>query len=813
MMLRRGPRLPRSLRAFPATYRKLSTIPKSDSTKPLTSILIANRGEIALRVGRTAADYGIRTTTIYTNPDAHSQHALSSPFAVNLGEPSAYLDGDRIIQVAKEQGCQGIHPGYGFLSENPGFARKCTENGLTFIGPPWKAIEDMGSKSRSKDIMTAAGVPCIPGYHGENQDPAFLREKAGEIGYPVLLKAVKGGGGKGMRIVQNEGDFMQQLDSAKSEARNSFGDEVMLVEKYITTPRHIEVQVFADKHGNCVALGERDCSIQRRHQKILEESPAPHLAEEIRQDLWQKACAAALAVNYEGAGTVEFIFDNETNEFFFMEMNTRLQVEHPVTEMVTGEDLVRWQFIVAEGGVLPLSQQEIHEQIKQRGHAIEARIYAENPDMNFIPDSGKLLHMRLPPTSPDVRVDAGFVSGDEVSSHYDPMIAKLIVRGPTREAALHKMRAALENYEVAGPTTNIEFLKRCCLSPAFVAGEVETGYIQKHKAELFERKEVPNEALAQAAIGLLLKETSIHANRPSPSLLGPTFQSRSFSLTQAPADGLGDSVTKTVEITELPSTASPGTSRAFAIRIPENDVSYPNVTTSLPPSSEDTSTFTTYFPHTRTSSTLITAPDSEKLSLFHLGTHYKLSLTRPSWVEKALGIKEAKGSVLAPMPCKVLRVDVREGDKVEVGQALVVVESMKMETVIRAPVEGVVRRVVHGAGVSAAAFLIEFVTDMVCRICVRLGRLLWSSKTRMRNRDFNHEHQYYLVYTSRSADIQVPQPHSSMQQVTNHACHRSIVMECFGNVYSPSPSQVLSATLTLVSVSVLTTLTSSPLTV
>ena len=711
MMLRRGPRLPRSLRAFPATYRKLSTLPQSSSsssppTKPLTSILIANRGEIALRVGRTASDYGIRTTTIYTNPDAHSQHALSSPFAVNLGEPSAYLDGDRIIAVAKEQGCQGIHPGYGFLSENPGFARKCEENGVVFIGPPWEAIEAMGSKSKSKDIMNAAGVPCIPGYHGENQDPAFLKEKAGEIGYPVLLKAVKGGGGKGMRIVQNEDEFMQQLDSAKSEARNSFGDEVMLVEKYITTPRHIEVQVFADKHGNCVALGERDCSIQRRHQKILEESPAPHLAEEIRQDLWQKACAAALAVKYEGAGTVEFIFDNETNEFFFMEMNTRLQVEHPVTEMVTGEDLVRWQFIAAEGGVLPLTQEQIHKQIKQRGHAIEARIYAENPDMNFIPDSGKLLHMKLPATNADVRVDAGFIAGDEVSSHYDPMIAKLIVRGPTREAALQKMRAALEAYEVAGPITNIEFLKRCCVSPAFVAGEVETGYIQKHKEELFERKAIPEEALAQAAIGLLMEESSVHAVKSELGLLGPTFQSRAFHLTEHAADGVGEAITNTVEITELPS-PSTGTSRAFSITLPKSGTKFENVTTTL---SGDKSTFTTYFPHTRTTSTLvrhISPEDSttgDKLSLFHLGTHYRLSLSSPPWVAKALGIKEAKDSVLAPMPCKVLRVDVKEGEKVSVGQALVVIESMKMETVIRSPVEGVVRRVVHGAGVSLIPF-------------------------------------------------------------------------------------------------------------
>lgn len=350
--------------------------------------------------------------------------------------------------------------------------------------------------------MIEAGVPCIPGYHGTEQDPAFLAEQAESIGYPVLLKAVKGGGGKGMRIARTPDEFMQQLESAKSEARSSFGDDVMLVEKYITTPRHIEVQVFADKHGNCVALGERDCSIQRRHQKILEESPAPNLDENVRQDLWEKARQAALAVSYEGAGTVEFIFDNDTGEFFFMEMNTRLQVEHPVTEMVTGQDLVRWQIIVAEGGTLPLTQAQVEEEIKQHGHAIEARIYAEDPSMNFVPSTGKLLHLRTPPLSESVRIDAGFVQGDEVSSHYDPMIAKLIVSGPDRTSALQKMGAALEAYEIAGPVTNIEFLKRCCRSPAFIAGEVETGYIEKHRGELFEQEKVPDEVWAQAAVGL-----------------------------------------------------------------------------------------------------------------------------------------------------------------------------------------------------------------------------------------------------------------------------------------------------------------------
>ncbi|CAI6341276.1 unnamed protein product [Periconia digitata] len=704
--VQKSTRLSRCLLATNAV-RHNSTAAAS-SVKPLTSVLIANRGEIALRVGRTASEYGIRTTTLYTDPDAQSQHALSSPYAINLGEASAYLDGDRIIQIAKEQGCQGIHPGYGFLSENPVFARKCTEAGITFIGPPWQAIESMGSKSESKDIMTAAGVPCIPGYHGANQDPEHLKNEAAKIGYPVLLKAVKGGGGKGMRIVSKPEEFFDQLASAKSEARNSFGDEVMLVEKYITTPRHIEVQVFADKHGNCVALGERDCSIQRRHQKILEESPAPHLEESIRQDIWEKARAAALAVKYEGAGTVEFIFDNDSGEFFFMEMNTRLQVEHPVTEMVTGEDLVRWQLIVAEGGRLPLTQQEVEQRIKERGAAIEARIYAENPDMNFIPDSGRLLHLKTPQATPTVRIDAGFVAGDEVSSHYDPMIAKLIVQGPTRDAAIKKLRAALEDYEVAGPITNIEFLKRICTSPDFVAGDVETGYIQKHHAELFTPSPPAPEVYAQAALAVALQELSSSQNSDpftappvtATGFNGTSFQRRTLSIVEVPANTSIPNTTPPTKIS-IHQTA-PST---FDITVGDSTHVFANVTASFAPSSN---TLTTFYPHTRLATTFVR--DADRLTLFQQGKQYRLQLALPTWAEKALGVKDVANSVLAPMPCKVLRVEIKEGDVVEKDQPLVVIESMKMETVIRSPSRGTVRRVVHGAGdlCKAGTALVEF---------------------------------------------------------------------------------------------------------
>jgi 3-methylcrotonyl-CoA carboxylase alpha subunit len=697
----------RALRAATLARRgqryQSTTATSSESPEPLKSILIANRGEIALRVGRTAAQYGIRTTTLYTDPDRHSQHALSSPFAVNLGSTDQYLNGQRIIQVAQEQGCQAIHPGYGFLSENADFAKACTDAGVKFIGPPYKAIEAMGDKSRSKEIMIEAGVPCIPGYHGSNQDPKFLEAEAEKMGYPVLLKAVKGGGGKGMRIVMQADEFQQQLDSAKSEARSSFGDDVMLVEKYITTPRHIEVQVFADKHGNCVALGERDCSIQRRHQKVLEESPAPNLAEDIRQDLWEKARQAALAVGYEGAGTVEFIFDNDSGEFFFMEMNTRLQVEHPVTEMVTGEDLVRWQIIVAEGGKLPLTQSEVEQRIKIRGHAIEARIYAEDPTMNFIPSTGKLLHLRTPAESESVRIDAGFVQGDEVSSHYDPMIAKLIVSGPDRTAALQKMVTALEEYEIAGPITNIDFVKKVCQSPDFIAGDVETGYIPKHHAELFAEEPIADEVWAQAAIGLYEAELSNHTPSSFQTIgFGNAPQPRDFSLVETSSDPQKTNKPVSVQVLKT-------ASNTYNLTI-NGTTNFPTVTSNYIP---QTQTLTSFYPHTRLLTTLIRDPETNNLTLFQQGRQYRLQLSVPKWAEKALGLKDVANSVLAPMPCKVLRVEVKAGDMVKKNQALVVIESMKMETVIRSPQDGRVGRVVHGVGdmCKAGTALVEFEGD------------------------------------------------------------------------------------------------------
>ncbi|KAL8682215.1 MAG: hypothetical protein Q9224_006796, partial [Gallowayella concinna] len=468
-----------------------------------------------------------------------------------------------------------------------------------------------------------------------------------------------------MRIAMTVDEFDSQLESAKSEARSSFGDDVMLVEKYITTPRHIEVQVFADKHGNCVALGERDCSIQRRHQKIIEESPAPNLEESVRQDIWEKARAAALAVGYEGAGTVEFIFDNETGDFFFMEMNTRLQVEHPVTEMVTGEDLVRWQIIVAEGGCLPLTQDEVQSRIAKRGHAIEARIYAENPDMDFVPDSGRLLHLKEPRIADSVRVDAGFVAGDEVSSHYDPMIAKLIVQGADRETAIRKLNTALNDYEIAGPVTNVEFLKKICKVPAFIAGQVETGFIKKWREDIFHETSMRPEVYVQAALGAYFTEV-LEKGQGGSLLSGAqsgftsTSNERSFFLAPVKGDGSPDSAETRVDIKQTGF-------ELFSVFV--HGEHFESVASHFDQGSRK---IISYFPHTRLETRFI--KDEENLILFQQGQQHRLRSVTPRWVEKALGIKDTAHSVLAPMPCKILRVEVQEGQEVKKEQVLVVIE-------------------------------------------------------------------------------------------------------------------------------------------
>ncbi|KAI0536844.1 carbamoyl-phosphate synthase subunit L [Xylaria digitata] len=682
-------------RAFP---RHLSTsLSGQPQITPITSLLIANRGEIALRINKTANRLGIRTTTLYTDPDASSQHAACSPHSIGLGAPNGYLDGDRIVRLAKQHGIQALHPGYGFLSENPAFARRCEEEGIVFVGPPAQAMADMGDKARSKEIMIKAGVPCVPGYHGSDQGEMELLNHAKDVKFPVLLKSVKGGGGKGMRIVMEEGEFLQQLKSARAEARASFGEggEIMLVEKYIVRPRHVEVQVFADKHGNCVALGERDCSVQRRHQKILEESPAPNLDDVTRLDLWEKARTAALAVGYVGAGTVEFILDKDSGEFYFMEMNTRLQVEHPVSEMVTGTDLVEWQFRVAAGEKLPLTQKEIMERIQERGAAIEARIYAESPERGFLPDSGKLVHLTTPEVDEDVRIDAGFVEGDTVTEAYDGMIAKLIVRGDDRETAIRKMELALRNYEVVGLSTNIEFLKRLCKSAAFIGGDVETGFIEKWRTELFNPIIVEPEVYVQAALGLLaLSPASVGLPHGGPLGFGRGVERRLFFKS---LDALNEKEGEIVEV----SIVQKG-NQVFNAKITrgnEGSQIIENIASSSI-SSAGKATLATVFPETRIDTTMVQdANNDNKITVFQHGGKTELSLVSPTWYEKALGLKEATASVAAPMPCKILKNEVKEGDKVVKGAPLIVIESMKMETVIRSPQDGIIKRLAHKEGV------------------------------------------------------------------------------------------------------------------
>ncbi|MEP7061789.1 MAG: acetyl-CoA carboxylase biotin carboxylase subunit [Betaproteobacteria bacterium] len=445
-------------------------------------LLIANRGEIAVRVARTARRMGVRTIAVFSDADADAMHveACDEAFRVGGAAPrESYLDGARILAIARAAHADAIHPGYGFLSENAAFATACADAGIVFVGPPPSAIEAMGSKSAAKRIMQRAGVPLVPGYHGDDQSPELLAREAQAIGFPVLIKATAGGGGKGMKVAESAAAFGAALASAKREALAGFGDDRMLVEKYLSAPRHIEIQVFADAHGSAIHLFERDCSVQRRHQKVLEEAPAPGMTTERRLAMGEAAVAAARAIGYVGAGTVEFIAEQD-GRFFFMEMNTRLQVEHPVTEMITGLDLVEWQLRVAAGEPLPRTQQ----QVAIHGHAIEARIYAEDPQRDFLPSIGGIVHWRMAEATRDVRVDTGFRAGDTVTPFYDPMLAKLIVHGDDRDAALRRMHAALAQCEVVGVTTNVAFLERMVTLPDFVRANLDTGLIERNRRAL-----------------------------------------------------------------------------------------------------------------------------------------------------------------------------------------------------------------------------------------------------------------------------------------------------------------------------------------
>ncbi|TNE40560.1 MAG: acetyl/propionyl/methylcrotonyl-CoA carboxylase subunit alpha [Alphaproteobacteria bacterium] len=482
----------------------------------VNSVLIANRGEIACRVIRTAKALGLRTIAVYSEADAGALHVALADDAYLIGPAAAaesYLKGDKIIEVAKASGADAIHPGYGFLSENAGFAEAVVGAGLIWIGPPPDAIRAMGLKDAAKALMENAGVPVVPGYHGADQSEELLAAEADRIGYPVLIKAVAGGGGKGMRKVEEPARFAKELASAQREAKSAFGDDRVLIEKFVLSPRHVEVQVFADGHGNAVHLFERDCSLQRRHQKVVEEAPAPGMTDAVRAAMGAAAVDAAKAIGYQGAGTVEFIVDGsdglKVDRFYFMEMNTRLQVEHPVTEMITGEDLVAWQLAVAAGGKLPKTQ----DQLSIKGHAVEVRLYAEDPQKNFFPSPGTLHHLTFPAPSGAVRVDTGVRSGDEVTMYYDPMIAKLITWGETRGEAIKQLGRALGAVEVMGVRTNAAFLARVMGHEAFIRGDLDTGFIDQHLGDLVPDTGTPDLGLLALAVRYLLEKEWVRSGK------------------------------------------------------------------------------------------------------------------------------------------------------------------------------------------------------------------------------------------------------------------------------------------------------------
>ena len=655
-------------------------------------ILIANRGEIACRVIRTCKRMGIRTVAVFSEADANAQHVQQADEAFLIGGPrpvDSYLKGDLIIEVAKNAGAEAIHPGYGFLSENAKFARACDEAGIVFIGPTVEAIEKMGSKSAAKALMQTAKVPVVPGYHGDNQDANFLAGQADIVGYPLLIKAVAGGGGKGMRLVEKAADFIPQLESARREAKSAFGNDDVLIERFVLGPHHIEFQVFGDMHGNYVHLYERECSIQRRHQKVLEETPSPYLSidENMRKKMGDAAVAAARAIAYRGAGTIEFIA-GEDREFFFMEMNTRLQVEHPITEMITGEDLVEWQLRVAAGEPLPLKQKEIIT----GGHAIEVRICAENPTNDFLPETGKM-HVFATPrldAEGDVRLDTGVVSGDEISVYYDPMIAKLITWGGDRDEAIRRMQTALAETDVIGVKTNLGFLQQLVKHQAFIDGATDTGFIPRHREMLMvSENNCPAEALIAASLFELARENSNAGNDVWDNKNGWWLnRGATRTLEFHTAD---DAVIEMVNIDSLASGCR------LKIRGIDFDVTGHTVAgTQIRFTANGVAHRTTVLAH------------QEKFSVLLSSTRHHLRLVDPFHFEPSEDTND--GRLTAMMPGRVVKVMADAGDKIKKGQPLIIMEAMKMEHTIVSPRDGVVERVAFKVGdmVPADAVLFAF---------------------------------------------------------------------------------------------------------
>ncbi len=635
------------------------------------TLLIANRGEIACRIARTAQRLGIETVAVFSDADADALHVRTADRAIRIGPAPAresYLDIARVIAAAQTADAQAIHPGYGFLSENPAFADACADAGLIFVGPPASAMRAMGSKSAAKTLMQRSGVPLLPGYHGDNQDPAFLAGQAHGVGFPVVIKAVSGGGGRGMRVVEAANDFAAALEAARQEAAASFSDDRVLIERFLPRPRHIEVQVFADTHGNAVHLFERDCSVQRRHQKVIEEAPAPGIDPRRRAAMGEAAVAAARAVGYVGAGTVEFVAD--ADGFFFLEMNTRLQVEHPVTEMVTGFDLVEWQLRVAAGEPLPANQQDIH----LSGHAFEARLYAEDPARDFAPSIGRLVACRLPHATPSVRIDSGFVAGDTVSIHYDAMLAKLIVHGATRDAALATLRSALGECEIVGVASNLDLLYRIAAHPAFAAGGVDTGFIARHADTLLAAQaEPPDDVLAAAALAVLTDEADTAARQAA---AGADPYSPWHARDQWWLNLLPD---RTLEF-HANESSWPVTARrdgaAWLLTIGDR-------TLRGSASRGADGWLETTLGDTR--GRVRVTHDGETLSVRHNGSTFRFTLPDP--IAHAEEEDDSGGRLVAPLPGQVTQVLAQQGMAVTRGQVLVVLEAMKTVFRLTAPAD------------------------------------------------------------------------------------------------------------------------------
>jgi 3-methylcrotonyl-CoA carboxylase alpha subunit len=660
-------------------------------------ILIANRGEIACRVAATARRMAVQSVAVYSDADAGAKHVGFCDEAIHIGGSApkdSYLRWERIIEAAKATGAEAIHPGYGFLSENEEFAQACADAGLVFIGPPASAIKAMGLKAESKQLMEKAGVPLVPGYHGSDQDPALLKREADRIGYPVLIKASAGGGGKGMRAVEKTEDFEAALASCKREAINSFGDDAVLVEKYALRPRHIEIQVFGDTHGNYVYLFERDCSVQRRHQKVLEEAPAPGMTEAMRKQMGEAAVAAARAVNYVGAGTVEFIVEQRVDgsmNFFFMEMNTRLQVEHPVTEAITGLDLVEWQLRVASGEKLPLAQ----DQLRITGHAIEARICAETPDNNFLPATGTLNVYKKPVHTAfergQVRVDDGVREGDAISPYYDSMVAKLIVHGATREEALARLDDALAQTRIVGLSTNVQFLRYVVRSPSFARANLDTALIQREEAVLFKQEPVGLAMAAASAVAkALLDERAAEGADPFSRRDGW----RSHGVTQRRF---------AFEFHGTPATAvlTYGHDGALHLALVDGEVQVAGPLVFA----ETAQGIDVQFAGQRMTAAVY--PQGELDHVFAAkGATQILSIDLLAHAGEA---HAEGGRLTAPMPGKVVSFAVKAGDKVTKGQPLAVMEAMKMEHTIAAPADGEVQELLYAPGdqVSEGAELLK----------------------------------------------------------------------------------------------------------